>query len=155
MHRARAAAYDVAFFIALLSTGLALGGALAHLFELPNKINLPREEYFVVQKAYRGWWQLAYLLAFQLVSMLAVIVMSRRQPRVFWPALLANVATENWTKVPEDWEALRWRWEYSHAAGAVCQILAMCALILAVLARARNPVATSWLKVRNATNERR
>jgi hypothetical protein len=81
--------------------------------------------------------------------------MSRRQPRVFWPALLANVATENWTKVPEDWEALRWRWEYSHAAGAVCQILAMCALILAVLARARNPVATSWLKVRNATNERR
>jgi hypothetical protein len=155
MHRARAAAYDVAFFIALLSTGLALGGALAHLFELPNKINLPREEYFVVQKAYRGWWQLAYLLAFQLVSTLAVIVMSRRQPRVFWPALLANVATENWTKVPEDWEALRWRWEYSHAAGAVCQILAMCALILAVLARARNPVATSWLKVRNATNERR
>jgi hypothetical protein len=105
--------------------------------------------------------------------MLAVIAMSRRQPRVFWPALLAvlcltaaqiifwtytfpaNVATENWTKVPEDWEALRWRWEYSHAAGAVCQILAMCALILAVLARARNPVATSWLKVRNATNERR
>ena len=155
MHRARTAAYDVAFFIALLSTGLALGGALAHLFELPNKINLPREEYFVVQKAYRGWWQLAYLLAFQLVSTLAVIVMSRRQPRVFWPALLANVATENWTKVPEDWEALRWRWEYSHAAGAVCQILAMCALILAVLARARNPVATSWLKVRNATNERR
>ena len=173
MHRARAAAYDIAFFIALLSTGLALGGALAHLFELPNKIDLPLEEYFVVQKAYRGWWQLAYLLAFQLVSMLAVIVMSRRQPRVFGPALLAvlcltaaqiifwtytfpaNVATENWTKVPEDWEALRWRWEYSHAAGAVCQILAMCALILAVLARARNPVATSWLKVRNATNERR
>src|SRR3954470_20056663 len=32
---------------------------------------------------------------------------------------------DNWTKVPEDWEALRWRWEYSHAAGAVCQILAM------------------------------
>src|SRR5215203_1102198 len=69
---ARSAAYDIAFFIALLSTGLALGGALAHLFELPNKIDLPREEYFVVQKAYRGWWQLAYLLAFQLVSMLAV-----------------------------------------------------------------------------------
>jgi len=76
--------------------------------------------------------------------------MSRRQPRVFGPALLAvlcltaaqiifwtytfsaNVATENWTKVPENWEALRWQWEYSHAAGAVCQILAMCGLIVAV-----------------------
>ena len=153
MDKARSAAYDTAFFIALLSTALALRGALAHLFELPNKINLTREEYFVVQKAYRGWWQLAYLLALQLVSMVAIIVMSRRQPRVFWPALLAvlcltaaqiifwtytfpaNVATENWVKVPENWEALRRRWEYSHAAGAVCQILAMCGLIVAVLAR--------------------
>src|SRR5829696_9713977 len=43
LDRARSAAYDIAFFIALLSTGLALGGALAHLFELPNKIDLPRE----------------------------------------------------------------------------------------------------------------
>ena len=145
MDRARSAAYDIAFFIALFSTGLALGAALAHLFELPNKIDLPLEEYFVVQKAYRGWWQLAYLLAFQLVSIVAVIVMSRRQPRVFWPALLAvlcltaaqmifwtytfpaNVATENWTKVPENWEALRWQWEYSHAAGARCARSSPCA----------------------------
>src|SRR5829696_8346680 len=119
MDRARSAAYDIAFFIALLSTGLALGGALAHLFELPNKIDLPREEYFVVQKAYRGWWQLAYLLAFQLVSMLAVLCLTAAQI-IFWTYTFpANVATENWAKVPENWEAVRRRWEYSHAAGAV------------------------------------
>jgi hypothetical protein len=45
----------VAFFVALLTSALVLGPALAHLLELPNKIDLPREEYFIVQKAYRGW----------------------------------------------------------------------------------------------------
>ena len=112
-----------------------------------------------MQKAYRGWWQLGYVLAIQLASMVAVIVMSRQQPRVFWPALFAvlclaaaqivfwtytfpaNVATENWVKVPANWEALRRQWEYSHAAGAVCQMLAMSSLIIAVLTRARDSAA--------------
>jgi hypothetical protein len=148
-------AYDVAFFVALLSTALALGGALAHLFELPNKLSLPREEYFVVQSIYRGWNRLAYVLAFELASMLAIVFMSRGQPRVFRSAVVAllclvaaqvmfwvytyptNVATGNWTTVPENWEMLRRDWEYSHAAGAVFQLLAMSALIVAVLTRAR------------------
>jgi hypothetical protein len=82
-------AYDVAFFVALLSTALALGGALAHLFELPNKLSLPREEYFVVQSIYRGWNRLAYVLAFELASMLAIVFMSRGQPRVFRSAVVA------------------------------------------------------------------
>jgi hypothetical protein len=148
-------AYDVAFFVALLSTALALGGALAHLFELPNKLSLPREEYFVVQSIYRGWNRLAYVLAFELASMLAIVFMSRGQPRVFRSAVVAllclvaaqvmfwvytyptNVATGNWTTVPENWEMLRRDWEYPHAAGAVFQVLAMSALIVAVLTRAR------------------
>lgn len=46
---------DIVFFVALLSTALALGGALAHLFELPTKMSLPREHYFIVQTIYRGW----------------------------------------------------------------------------------------------------
>lgn len=33
-------------FVALLFAGLALGPALAHLLELPNKIGLSREELF-------------------------------------------------------------------------------------------------------------
>lgn len=147
--------HGVVYFIALLSTAIALGAALAHPLELPNKIGLPREEYFVVQAIYRGWSQLGYLLAIELVSMLAIIVMSRKQPRVFWFAVLAvlclaasqvifwtytypaNVATDNWTTIPENWEALRRQWEYSHAAGAVFQLLAMIALVVAVLARTR------------------
>src|SRR5215218_2154879 len=69
--------YDLVFFIALLATALALGGALAHALELPNKISLSRDEYFIVQKAYRGWNQLAYLLAIQLISMITLAVMSQ------------------------------------------------------------------------------
>ena len=62
--------YDVAFFVALLATALALGPALAHVLGLPNKIDLPREQYFIVQSIYRGWWQIAFVLAFELAGML-------------------------------------------------------------------------------------
>lgn len=151
----RSAAYEIVFFVALLSTSLALGGALAHLFELPNKIGLSRDDYFVVQQAYNGWNQLAYILLVELVSMIALAVMSRREPGVFWAAIVAlfglvaaqavfwiftfpaNVATENWTVIPADWERLRDQWEYSHAAGALFQLVAMGALIVAVLASGR------------------
>lgn len=148
-------AYELVFFVALLATALALGGALAHALELPNKINLPGDEYFIVQKAYRGWNQLAYLLGIQFASMATLAVWSRGEATVFWPIIVAilslvaaqavfwiftypaNVATENWTTILENWEALRTQWEYSHAAGAGFQILAMSALIVAALARAR------------------
>jgi hypothetical protein len=149
----RSLSYDIAFFIALLATAIALGGALAHLFELPNKIGLTGSDYFVVQKAYRGWNRLAIVLLVELVSMIAVAVMSRGWPPAFWPAVLAilflicaqaifwiytvaaHVATENWTVMPTNWRALRAQWEYSHAAGAGFQLLAMCSLIVAVLRR--------------------
>ena len=36
-------------------TALALVPAGAHLFELPNKIGLDQEPYFIVQGIYRGW----------------------------------------------------------------------------------------------------
>jgi hypothetical protein len=88
--------------------------------------------------------------------MLAIAGMSRHEPRVFWPTVIAivcllcaqaafwaftypaNVATDNWTAIPADWESLRTRWEYSHALGAAFQVLAMSALIVAVLARAHS-----------------
>ncbi len=145
--------YDAAFFVALLSSALALGGAVAHLLELSNKIDLPRDQYFIVQTIYAGWNRLAYLLAIQFASIIAVIILSRHAPRVLGLALVAlfgliaaqvvfwtttfpaNTATNNWTSVPLNWEELRRHWEYSHAIGAVFQVLTMCALIGAALAR--------------------
>lgn len=75
---------DIAFFIALLSSALSLGGALAHAFELPNKIGLSIADYFLVQQAYRGWNRLAIILLVQFAALCASAVMSRRPPIVFW-----------------------------------------------------------------------
>lgn len=147
--------YDIALFVALLSTALAMGAALAHALELPNKIGLSRDDYFTVQGIYRGWNLLAILLLIELVSIAAVIFFGRADVPVFWGAVIAltaligaqalfwtftypaNVATQFWTRIPENWETLRAQWEYSHAAGAAFQVLAMSALIFAALARGR------------------
>lgn len=144
---------DTAFFVALLATAMALGGALAHAYALPNKIDMTREAYFTAQAIYLGWNRLAIVLAVQLLGILCVLVLHRRKPRVAGPALAAlagliaaqavfwlwtypaNRATESWTVQPETWETLRAQWEYSHLAGAGFQLLAMGALILAVLNR--------------------
>jgi hypothetical protein len=146
---------DLVCFVALLSTAVALAGALAHLLELPAKMGLSQDHYFIVQGIYRGWWQFAYVLAIQLLSILALMVLTRGMPRAFWPAVVAllclvgaqavfwiytqpaNAATDNWTIQPVHWETLRRQWEYSHATGAVLQLLAMSALIVAALARPR------------------
>ena len=151
---------NVAFFVALLASALVLGPALAHLFELPNKIGLPREEYFIVQKAYRGWSQLGWLLLIQVAALVAAAYMARAEPRtltlvilalvsvlaaqlVFWLFTYpANVATTNWTLPPASWEQLRRQWEYSHAAGAILQLLAFCLLVLAVLSRTSTTIPT-------------
>jgi hypothetical protein len=41
-------------FRAVVLTALAVVPAGAHLFELPNKINLPRDAYLTVQGVYAG-----------------------------------------------------------------------------------------------------
>ncbi|MPZ33787.1 MAG: DUF1772 domain-containing protein [Rhodospirillales bacterium] len=145
----------IAFFVALLASALVLGPALAHVLELPNKIDLPREEYFIVQKAYRGWSQIAWMLAVQIIALAGAAILARAERGVMMLTLLAlacvlaaqglfwaytypaNVATENWTVVPDNWDRLRWRWEYSHAAGAAFQLLGFCLLVLAVVMRER------------------
>jgi hypothetical protein len=98
---------------------------------------------------------LGFVLLIQLISIVAIIVLAQqdRDVRIFGCVALicliaaqmlfwtftypANVATENWTKIPANWQVLRRNWEYSHAAGAVCQLAGMTALIIAALVRRR------------------
>jgi hypothetical protein len=44
-----------------------------------------------------------------------------------------NVATDNWTVRPEDWQTSRRHWEYSHAVNAGVTLLAFCAATAASL----------------------
>ena len=129
---------------------LALGRAVAHVRELPNKIGMSREDYFIVLRVYLGWNCLAYLLLIELAGMLAEIFLYRPQPNVLWPALIAlgclvaaqaiswvftfptNQAQAIRLSGPRNWETLRW-----HLAGGTFQTFAMAALIVAALRRGR------------------
>ena len=138
-------------FLALVLTALTLVPSGAHFFELPNKIDLPQEAYFIVQKIYRGWQLFGLVLSGALIANLTHAVVLRRQGKAFSSAAAAflcvaaslviffvwtypaNVATENWSKVPSNWIDLRRQWEYSHAVNAVLSFAALCCATLSVL----------------------
>jgi hypothetical protein len=138
-------------FLAIVLTALALVPAGAHLFELPNKLGLDQNAYFIVQNIYRGWALFGIVLFGALAANLALAIMLRRQRAPFWLAsaglLLvaatlviffiwtypANQATSNWTVVPANWQQLRTTWEYAHATNAVLTFLALCAVTWSVL----------------------
>jgi hypothetical protein len=138
-------------FLALILTALVLIPAGAHLFELPNKIGLAQDQYFVVQGIYRGWALFGVVLLPAVAVILALTIALWRRGTAFRSALVAfvcmaatlaiffawtypaNVATANWTVAPENWAALRRQWEYAHAANAVLTFVALCALALSML----------------------
>jgi hypothetical protein len=140
-------------FASVLFAALAMAPALAHLLELPNKIGLPRDAYLTVQQIYRGWALLGIVVYGAIFSALAHVIAVRKERRafvfaalglacllgtqmIFWPFTFpANQATQNWTMLPDGWEALRAQWEYSHAASALLNVGAFIALVLSVLAR--------------------
>ena len=146
------------YFIALFFVALALGPALAHLLELPNKITLAREDYLTVQQIYRGWALLGVVIAGALLSTLVLTVIVRKERRAFVFALIAflciagtqvvfwtytyptNQATNNWTMLSQNWTGLRRQWEYSHATSAGLNLMALVAMILSVLARGYGPL---------------
>jgi hypothetical protein len=140
-------------FISLLFVILAAAPTFAHLLELPNKIGLSREDYLTVQQIYRGWALAGIFIFGALLSTLILTIMVRRRRAAFIPALIAllcivgtqalfwmftypaNRQTNNWTALPENWAALRRQWEYSHAASAGLNFIALIALIASILAQ--------------------
>jgi hypothetical protein len=141
----------IAQFLAIVLTALALVPAGAHLFELPTKIGLAQDAYFIVQSIYRGWALFGIVLFGALAANLALTLLVRHRRGAFWLAFLAfllvagtlvvfftwtypaNQATANWTEVPENWQELREQWEYAHAANAVLTFVALCAATLSTL----------------------
>jgi hypothetical protein len=144
-------------FLSLLFAALALAPAMAHLLELPNKINLSREDYLTVQQIYRGWALLGFVVVGALLSTLAFTITVRKERKAFLFAFIAflciagtqvvfwiytypaNQATHNWTMLPENWVELRRQWEYSHATSAVLNLVALVTLVLSVLATVTEP----------------
>ena len=149
--RSKSMKLALARFSSLVFTALALAPSLAHLLELPNKIGLARDDYFVVQQIYRGWALLGVVVYAALFSTLALAVLVRSRGKEFGLALTAflciagtqvifwtfthpaNQLTANWTLIPENWSVLRVQWEYSHAAAAILNLIAMVAVAGSVL----------------------
>lgn len=139
--------------LAVVSTALALVPTGAHLFELLNKIGLPRDAYAAAQGLYRGWALFGVVLVAAMAANLGLAAAALRRHRraparsalaaglllgltlvVFFVwTYPANLATENWTRMPSDWETLRLHWEWSHAANAVLTFFALCFAVLSVL----------------------
>jgi hypothetical protein len=137
--------------LAVVSVALCLIPGGAHLFELANKIYLPRADYMIVQKIYTGWslFGVAIVAAFFLTSIHTLMVRANRTAfllsltavlclvatqMIFWAFTYPmNVASNNWTVTPENFEAARRQWEYSHAVNAVITFVAFVAITSSVL----------------------
>jgi hypothetical protein len=138
-------------FLALVFTALAMVPGGAHLFSLPNKIDMPQQAYFVAQSIYNGWWRMAFVLIPAMLidivfawllrgarlhfalAVLGCLCMAATLAVFFTWTYPANVATQNWTVVPDNWQQLRHQWEYAHAAAALLNFAAFCLLALAAL----------------------
>jgi hypothetical protein len=109
----------------------------------------------VVQQIYRGWALLAVPIGVALLSALALAIALRADGAAFRWILVTvaaivgtqvifwvwtypvNVATQNWSVLPQHWATLRARWEYSHATGAVLNLSALASLAMSALSRSR------------------
>lgn len=132
--------------LAILLTAIAMAAGWAHLLALPNKIGLDRDDYLIVQQIYRGWALLGIVIIGALLATAVLAVLQRGSGAAFYFTLgaalcialslvvffsltfPANQATQNWTVLPQGWEALRRRWEYSHAVGAILYFIALAML---------------------------
>jgi hypothetical protein len=139
-------ALRIAQFAAILTTALALVPGAAHALELRNKLRLARIDYLVAQRIYRGWELVGIVVVAALVSTIWLAWMSSETAAwlaaalivgtqvVFWTATFpVNRRTRNWTRISDDWGALRRRWEFSHATSAALNLGALVCVVLAVL----------------------
>ena len=138
-------------FIAMVLTALTLVPLGAHLFELPNKIDLGQTDYFIAQNIYRGWALFGAVMVAAVAANLVLAVLIRGDGVAFVLVVVnllclvatlmiffaftypTNVATSNWTVIPKDWTDLRWQWEASHAINAVIAFGGFCALTWSLL----------------------
>src|SRR6516165_3136969 len=151
MHKRNSMAFDSVRLLAVISVALCLIPAGAHFFELANKMSLSTAEYMTTQKIYAGWSFFGVVIIAAIVFTLTHTLMVRADRTAFLLSLTAlvclgatqvifwtftypmNMATNNWTITPRDFEAVRRQWEYSHAVNAVLSFVALVTITLSTL----------------------
>jgi len=149
-------AFESVRLLAVISVALCLIPAGAHFFELANKMSLSTAEYMTTQKIYAGWsfFGVAIIAAIAftlthtvmvradrtacLLSLTALLLLGATQV-IFWTFTYPmNAATNNWTVIPQDFEAVRLQWEYSHAVNAVLTFVALVTITLSAFTYTRD-----------------
>src|SRR5215471_14622216 len=150
--------------LAVISVAICLIPAGAHFFELVNKMSLSTAEYITTQKIYAGWSFFGAAIIAAIVFTLTHTLMVRARRTAFFLSLAAlfclgatqvifwtftypmNVATNNWTITPDDFEAARQQWEYSHAVNAVLTFVALVTITVSTLTDKREIEMTQTAK---------
>lgn len=135
-------------FLTVVVLGLALIPSGSRLMELPGRLDLPRDEYFLIQSLDQGSFMFGLALILGLAGTTLLTWRLRDQRLGFGLGLFAaahmaaallvfliwilpaNHVTEDWTSVPADWQSLRLGWEYAHIATAILTFGAFCATAL-------------------------
>src|SRR5262249_13616499 len=78
-------------FLALMCVALSVAAPVAHLVSLPNKIDVPRDAYFVMQRVYDGWWVLGlpWVGAVCLSALAAFVNRRDRRTMLLWAGACA------------------------------------------------------------------
>jgi hypothetical protein len=150
--------------ITIMLAALTMGMALCHFLEMPAKMRYDGALWLtLLQTLYGVFGPASAFIETGAVTAAAVLAfLARRRGAVFnWTLLgalcliAANVAWWIWVypvnaalsavapeTLPADWMRLRDQWEYTHAARAVLQIIALGAIVYSVLIDTPTDVST-------------
>jgi hypothetical protein len=143
-------------WLTLMFVALSLAPALAHLLEMPAKMRYEGPLWLTISQTLYGAFGTvggAFEAAAVFTTVVLVLLVRRRHPSFGWTLLAAlcmllahaafwiwlapvnaTVAASTLATLPENWTALRSQWEYTHAARAVLQAVALGALAFSVVA---------------------
>jgi hypothetical protein len=141
--------------VAIMLTALSMGTALCHLLEMPAKITYEGALWLtLLQTLYPPAFGTigAFFEVGAVVTAVVLTFLVRRRPGFVWTLLgalclvVAHAAFWIWVApvnatmspltpetLPADWMRLRNQWEYTHAARAALQIVALGALVFSIL----------------------
>lgn len=149
-------------FVTIMLTALSLAPALGHLLELPAKMAYEGRLWLTVSQtlyATFGTVGAAFEVGAVVACVILAILVRQRHPAFGWTmfaavcVIVSHAAFWIWLApvneiiaaltvetLSADWMGLRAHWEYTHAARAVLQLIALGALVVSVVAETLSTV---------------